>query len=91
MALTTKKALCYLCKENEPATAGRCPGCNSLLARTRTQTKQLGTWDEFLDVSKEQRTHFYRHGHDAMGKDLKALIEETISESISEKGDGGVD
>ena len=36
-------------------------------------------------MSKEHRTHFYRHGHDAMGKDLKALIEETISESYSEK------
>ena len=84
MALT-KKALCYLCKENEPATAGRCPGCNSLLARTRTQCKPLGTWDEFLSVSKEHRTKFYKHGHGLMGDNLKASIEETISESYSEK------
>ena len=45
----------------------------------------MGNWEEFLNVSGEHRTQFYRHGHDAMGKELKGLIEETISESYSEK------
>ena len=53
--------------------------------------KKVGSWEEFLDVSKEHRTQFYRHGHATMGKELKALIQETISESYSEKGDGAVD
>ena len=35
-----------------------------------------------MKSSKERRTHFFQHGHDAMGKELKALIEETISESM---------
>ena len=84
MALS-KPALCYLCTESPPVHGGRCKPCNALFGRARTTSKQIGTWDGFLDVSKEQRTYFYRHGHDAMGKDLKALIEETISESYSEK------
>ena len=45
----------------------------------------MGNWEEFLNVSGEHRTQFYRHGHDAMGKELKGLIEETIAESYSEK------
>ena len=45
----------------------------------------MGNWADFLDVSGEHRTKFYREGHDAMGKELKGLIEETISESYSEK------
>jgi hypothetical protein len=74
-----------LCKENEPATAGRCPGCNSLLARTRTMCKPIGTWDDFLGMSKEHREKYYKTGHGLMGKDLKAAIEETMSEYYSEK------
>ena len=38
-----------------------------------------------MKSSKEKKTHFYQNGHDAMGKELKALIEETISESMVEK------
>ena len=38
-----------------------------------------------MKSSKENKTHFYQNAHDAMGKELKALIEETISESMVEK------
>ena len=55
------------------------------MGRARTACKSMGTWDEFLETSKEKKTHFYRHAHDAMGKELKGLIEEAISESIAEK------
>ena len=85
MALSKPAALCYLCTESEPVHGARCKPCNALFGRARTASKPLGTWDEFLDVSKEHRTNFYRHGHELMGKDLKALVEETISESYSEK------
>ena len=84
MALS-KPALCYLCTDSPPVHGGRCKPCNALLGRARTASKPLGAWDEFLDVSKEHRTKFYRHGHGLMGQDLKASIEETISESYSEK------
>ena len=55
------------------------------MGRARTACKAMGTWDTFLETSKETKKHFYRNAHDAMGSDLKALIEETISESIAEK------
>ena len=84
MALS-KTALCYLCTESPSVHGGRCKPCNALFGRARTATKAIGTWDDFLQMPKETRTNFYRQGHDAMGKDLKALIEETISESYSEK------
>ena len=84
MALS-KAALCYLCTESPPVHGGRCKPCNALFGRARTASKQVGSWEEFLEVSKEHRTQFYRHGHETMGKELKALIQETISESYSEK------
>ena len=36
-------------------------------------------------MPKEQRTKYYRENHHVMGPDLKAAIQETISESYSEK------
>ena len=45
----------------------------------------MGNWEDFVKTSKENKTHFYQNCHDAMGKELKALIEETISESMVEK------
>ena len=80
-----KESLCYVCTESPPVHAGRCKPCNALYGRARTAGRSSGTWEDFLQTPKEKRTNFYRHGHDAMGKDLKALIEETISESIAEK------
>ena len=85
MALSKPAALCYLCTEAESVHGGRCKPCNALLGRARTACNPLDTWDQFLEVSKEHRTKFYRHGHGLMGQDLKASIEETISESYSEK------
>ena len=38
-----------------------------------------------MKSSKEKKTEFYQNCHDAMGKELKALIEEAISESMIEK------
>ena len=55
------------------------------MGRARTAGKAMGTWEDFLKATSEKRTDFYRHSHDAMGKELKALITETISESIAEK------
>jgi hypothetical protein len=75
-------APCYLCTEAEAVHAGRCNPCNALQGRARTAGKQMGSWEDFMKSSKERRTHFFQHGHDAMGKELKALIEETISESM---------
>ena len=45
----------------------------------------MGNWEDFVKSSKEKKTEFYQTSHDAMGKELKALIEETISESVVEK------
>ena len=36
-------------------------------------------------MATEKRTEFYRDAHDTMGKELKAMIEETTSGSIVEK------
>ena len=74
-----------MCTESPPVHAGRCKSCNALFGRARTTCKPMGNWEEFLNVGGEHRTQFYRHGHDAMGKELKGLIEETIAESYSEK------
>lgn len=64
---------------------GRCQPCNALMGRARTAGKARGTWEDFLKATSEKRTDFYRHSHEAMGIALKALITETISESIAEK------
>ena len=80
-----KESLCYLCTESPPVHAGRCKPCNALYGRARTSCKIVGSWEDFLEVSKEHRTQFYRHGHATMGAELKALIQETISESYSER------
>ena len=80
-----KESLCYLCTESPPVHAGRCKPCNALYGRARTSCKTVGRWEDFLEVSKEHRTQFYRHGHATMGAELKALIQETISESYSER------
>ena len=45
----------------------------------------MGTGKAFTNMPSEARTQFYRDAHDAMGKELKAMIEETISESTAEK------
>ena len=81
----SKQSLCYLCTTSPPVHAGRCKPCNALFGRARTACKPMGNWEEFLDMSGEHMTKFFRNGHDAMGKELKGLIEETISESYSEK------
>ena len=47
--------------------------------------KALGPFMAFMNMPTEKRTEFYRDSHDAMGKELKAKIEETISESTAEK------
>ena len=47
--------------------------------------KPIGTWDDFLGMSKEHMEKYYKTGHGLMGKDLKAAIEETMSEYYSEK------
>ena len=83
MALS--KPICYLCKENVSVVAGRCPGCNSLLSRSRFHCISLGSWEQFVAMPKEQRTKFYREKHQLTGDNLKAAIKETISESHSEK------
>ena len=81
----SRPVLCYLCRENAPVHAGRCPGCNSLLSRSRTQCNNVGNWEQFLEIPKEQRAKFYKDNHNVMGPDLKAAIQETVSESYSEK------
>ena len=45
----------------------------------------MGNWEDFVKTSKENKTYFDQNGHDAIGKELKGLIEETISESMVEK------
>ena len=75
-------APCYLCTEAPPEAAGRCKPCNAMMSRARTTCKTIGKWDEFLEATKENKSSFYKNGHDKMGKELKGLIEETISESI---------
>ena len=45
----------------------------------------MGSWDAFMKVSKEKKTEIFRNCNDKVGKELKALIEETISESIAEE------
>ena len=45
----------------------------------------MGSLKAFMNMATEKRAEFYRKSHDAMGKELKAKIEETISESTAEK------
>ena len=45
----------------------------------------MGSWDAFMKVSKEKKTEFFRNCHDKVGKELKAMMEETISESVAEE------
>ena len=45
----------------------------------------MGSLDEFMSMATEARTQFYRDAHDKMGKALKAMSVETVSESTVEK------
>ena len=45
----------------------------------------MGSWDSFMKVSNEKKTEFFRNCRDEVGKELKALMEETISESVAEE------
>ena len=79
------KAKCYLCKSNDPTHGGRCNDCNSLHVRIRTSSQKIKGFDEFNKIAPEKKETFYKDNHDACGKELKALIEETIYESVAEK------
>ena len=74
-----------MCLGGEAIHGGRCGPCNALNGRARTAGKAMGSWDAFMKVSKEKKTEFFRNCHDEVGKELKALMEETISESIAEE------
>jgi hypothetical protein len=79
-------APCYLCKEADVETAGRCKPCNALYQRTRCSCKGTpGRWEKFLAATKEDTAEFYTTGHRKLGKELKAAIDETISEHTAEK------
>ena len=43
----------------------------------------MGSIDRFNNLPTEARTQFNRDAHDVMGKELQAMIEETITESVS--------
>ena len=79
---------CYLCKEEAPANGGRCLACNALHVRAKRAAETLGSLEAFMGMAEEARTQFYRDAHDTMGKALRAMIVETISESTAEKGYG---
>ena len=45
----------------------------------------MGNYDAFLKCSKEKKTAFFRNSHDAVGKELRAMMEETMSESVADE------